>query len=317
MKNVLIQTFGGETVDSLLFSPRELVRKLAEAASMDRDDWPTSLLRRLGQCLMELETGRKLSAEHEARWLNLLGYAYRPGFGFAMDDYRIDQLWKTLQGTLVHKSPAVSVQWWILLRRISGGLSVGQQQSLCEPILGNIRSLYKQIVEGRGRGCELDLVSQEGAEIWRMAGSMEHLAAETKIELGNMICELVQKKRMLSVYDAMIWTLGRLGARQLFYGPFNAVVPTESAVKWIKRRMKETKNRPIDSFAMMELARKTGDRYRDIPESVREEVLQFFQATSALEHFAAAVREVVQFDTKEESLIFGESLPVGLRLAGE
>ncbi len=300
---------------SLKIKPSELIRKLLEVAPMEREDWPTSLLRRIGECLMDLESGRKLSAEHEARWLNLLGYAYRPGFGFAMDDYRIDRLWKTLQGTLVHKSPAVSVQWWVLLRRISGGLTIGQQQSLCEPILGNIRALYKQLIDGRGRGCDLDLTSQEGAEIWRMIGSMELLAVATKIELGDMIGELVLKKRMDPVYDAMIWTLGRLGARHLLYGPLNAVVPSQSAVKWIHRRIKDSKTRPIDPFTLMELARKTDDRYRDVPETVREEVLRYLRKISAPDHFARLVREAVGLDTKEETLVFGESLPVGLRLA--
>ena len=322
MKSVLEKTFidgRRQTTDgreSTSTDCRLLPARLQEVSSMNRDDWPTSLLRRIGQCLMELESGRKLSAEHEARWLNLLGYAYRPGFGFAMDDYRIDQLWKTLQGTLVHKSPAVSVQWWILLRRISGGLTVGQQQSLCEPILGNIRALYKQVVEGRGRGCELDLTSQEGAEIWRMIGSLEHLAVAAKIELGDMIGELALKKRMLPVYDAMIWTLGRLGARRLLYGPLNTVVPPQSAVKWIERRMKDSKNRPVDSLAIMGLARKTEDRYRDIPESVREGVLRYFRETGVAEHFAKPVREAVELDTNEETLLFGEALPIGLKMKG-
>ena len=41
-------------------------------------EWPTSLLRRLWEMLMELEAGRRKSPPHEARWLNLLGYACGP-----------------------------------------------------------------------------------------------------------------------------------------------------------------------------------------------------------------------------------------------
>ncbi|MEZ4764211.1 MAG: hypothetical protein R3C26_13835 [Calditrichia bacterium] len=44
--------------------------------------------------LLEIMDGRKLSAAHEARWLNLLGYCLRPGFGDPLDDWRMKQIWK-------------------------------------------------------------------------------------------------------------------------------------------------------------------------------------------------------------------------------
>ncbi|MGL6195520.1 MAG: Hsp70 family protein, partial [Thermoguttaceae bacterium] len=292
-----------------------LVKNLVETSGVERGNWPTSLLRRIGQALMENESGRKISAEHESRWLNLLGYSFRPGFGFALDDYRIDQFWKTIQGTLVHNGANVRLQWWILLRRIAGGLSAGQQNSLCQPLLVNVRALHKQVCEGRGRGSDLDLATQEGAEIWRLLGSLELLPIETKLELGRMILDLAGKKRMEPVYDAVIWALGRIGARTLLSGPLNLVISNKIVSDWARQLIKIGKNRQIDYFAMMELARKTDDPYRDLPENVRQEVIAYLYKSDAPAHFIRLVENCDKLDEQEQNLIFGESLPIGLRIA--
>jgi len=65
---------------------------LVQVLEIDKHEWPTSVLRRLWEILMELETGRHRSQAHEARWLNIVGYALRPGYGFAVDDWRVAQL---------------------------------------------------------------------------------------------------------------------------------------------------------------------------------------------------------------------------------
>lgn len=295
----------------------QLMAKLAQAAELERASWPSSLLRRIGDTLVELETARKSNPELESRWLNLLGYAYRPGFGLAMDDWRIEQLWRKVQGSLVHKTIACRTQMWILWRRVAGGLSPGQQQNLAGPMLGNIRDLHRQLIDGRGRGSDLDLTSQEGAEIWRALGSLEQLSKETKIELGEMILNLITRRKMEPVYDAVVWTLGRLGARVLFSGPLNAVIPPDVAGKWLRRRLKEMKGTPLDYFAIMEMARKTGDRYREIAEDVREAVLAELSKSDAPENYSELVRKTTVLEEKDETLLFGESLPIGLRLSPE
>ena len=73
---------------------------------------------------MELEVGRRKSPQHEARWLNLLGYALRPGYGLAVDDWRVAETWKRLGGKVVHNSPASRAELSILWRRVAGGLDI-------------------------------------------------------------------------------------------------------------------------------------------------------------------------------------------------
>lgn len=294
--------------------PSGIMSELARAAQIDRSEWPSSLLRRIGETLMELEQARRSGPELESRWLNLLGYAYRPGFGMAMDDWRIDQLWKRVQGQLYHKKIASRTQMWILWRRIAGGLTPGQQQSLATPILGNVRDLHRQLIDNRGRGSDIDFTSQEGAEIWRALGSFEHLPLDSKIELGEMLQNLILRRKLEPVYEALSWTLGRLGARTLFSGPLNAVVHPDVAEKWIKRRIKEMKGTPLDIFSLVEMSRKTDDRYRDISEDTRYLVLAELAKRGASEHYMELVRKCSMLDEKDETLRFGETLPIGLRL---
>ena len=93
---------------------------------------------------MEVEPGRRRSQVHEARWLNLLGFALRPGYGLAVDDWRVAETWRLLQGKLVHPTAACRNEWWILWRRIAGGLAAGQQQALADPLLAPVRALHRQ-----------------------------------------------------------------------------------------------------------------------------------------------------------------------------
>ena len=65
----------------------------------------------------------------------------------------------------------------------------------------------------------------------------------------------------------------------------------------------------------MQIARRTGDRYRDVPEKLRTHVLDWLARHEAPAHFADLVREVGQLDAEEQGLVFGESLPKGLRIA--
>ncbi|HEX4149915.1 MAG TPA: Hsp70 family protein, partial [Pirellulales bacterium] len=150
--------------------PEGLARRLAEASGMSRQEWPPSLLRALWESLVEQEAGRRKSETHEARWLNLLGFALRPGYGLALDDWRVAQTWRLLQGRLLHAGPMCRAEWWILWRRIAGGLPAGQQRALAEPLLGDLRSAQRSLA--KGRGAELRLGSHEAAELWRFLGSL-------------------------------------------------------------------------------------------------------------------------------------------------
>jgi len=298
--------------------PEGLVKRLAAAAGASRNTWPTSFCRRIWESLLEVESGRRRSAACEARWLNLLGFALRPGYGLAVDDWRVAQTWNTLQGKFAHVSANVRVEGWILWRRIAGGLAAGQQQALADPLLGAIRALHRQLTTGKGRG-DFGFATHETAEMWRLLGSLELLSPILKNELGTMLLDLLPKRKMASVRSAMVWAIGRLGARVPLYGPLNTLVPTEATAEWLERLMKRGKRESSDGaayrLAVMQLARRTDDRYRDLPEKVRREAADWLLLNEAPRHFIELVRKGGSLDNEEQSLVFGESLPRGLRMA--
>jgi hypothetical protein len=70
------------------------------------------------------------------------------------------------------------------------------------------------------------------------------------------------------------------------------------------------------ALAIMQMARKTGDRYRDVSPACRDKAVAWLQRSGASPHFAVLVEQVGQLERQEQSLVFGESLPRGLRISG-
>lgn len=293
--------------------PNSLIKHLVAAIGSERPDWPTSLLRRIWEMLLELEPGRRKSAAHEARWLNLLGYALRPGYGLAVDDWRVAETWKTVQGKLTQSAASSRTESLILWRRIAGGLTSGQQRALAQPLLATVKSLHKRQTGGN-KGADPTWSPHEGLEILRLLGSLELLPVETKIELGRQLIDLLPRKKLQPIRPAIYWAIGRLGAREPAYGPLNTVVPPAEAAPWIDTLLAIDGGDANLSFAIVNLARRTQDRFRDLDDTMRQRVLTWLSNQAASSHSLALVRDGGQLDATEQGRVFGEALPKGLRL---
>src|SRR5581483_1347427 len=115
--------------------------------------------------------------------------------------------------------------------------------------------------------------------------------------------------------DQEIWALARLGARALLYGPANCVVRRETAAAWIERLLRVHWKKPETvGFVLVQLARYTGDRLRDLDQDLRQRVAERITAISARERWARQVLEVVTLEAREHARILDESLPVGLQI---
>ena len=136
-----------------------------------------------------------------------------------------------------------------------------------------------------------------------------------KVELGDILLDLLPKRKMETVRPAIVWAIGRLGARVPLYGPLNTVVPAESAGTWLKRLTDSFGGDPAGPLAVMQIARKTDDRYRDLSQKQRDQAAAYLAKENAPSHFGALVQSGGQLDREEQGLVFGESLPKGLRLA--
>ncbi len=291
--------------------PKQLMSQLAEVIGLPRHDWPPSLLRELWETLIGVEPGRRLSPTHEARWLSLLGFALRPGYGMAVDDWRVAQTRRLLQG-LAHNNPSTRAEWWILWRRIAGGLPAGQQRALAEPLVADLRSRVR--AKKKGRGVDFQLGAHEAAEQRRLLGSLELLSIGMKTELGNLLLALTPREKDAQVRNAAVWALGRLGARVPLYGPLNTVVPAETAATWADGILDLQPPADTTPLALMQLGRRTHDRYRDLPDAVRERLLDWLRTHEAPPHFIELIAEGGELEATEAGLVFGESLPQGLRV---
>ena len=308
-RDVIEQTFTPQRDD-----PASLMKRLTETLGMNRDEWPASLLRQLWEALIDVEPGRRLSTQHEARWLNLTGFALRPGYGLAVDDWRVAETWKLLHGKLAFPTPACRAESYILWRRIAGGLTTGQQQALATPLVGAVRQGLRQS-SVKGKGVDFGGNPHESAEILRLLGSCELLPLPLKHEVGELLLDVIHRERFAPLHSAAFWAIGRVGARRLVYGPLNGVIAPDIIVRWLLSLMKTNHTESLATFAVMQLSRKTGDRYRDIDDSTRHGVEAWMDRMSAPKRYRQLVREVGSLESEDQTLIFGESLPKGLRIA--
>lgn len=294
-------------------SPERLVKDLADILEMPRHKWSTSLIRALADVLLEHRDGRALSAQHEARWLNLLGWCLRPGYGDPVDEWRIQEVWKLYpQGVLFPRQVQCRVEWWIFWRRTAGGLSAGRQGHIAQQILPAL--LAEDGKKKVKKKSTVKLLPQEIPEVWMALANFERLAAEVKESLGRAVLARVLGRRPK---PQDLWVLTRLGARRPFYGPVDRVVPADTVAAWIAAVLDahEAATEPVAQM-VVHLARKTGDRARDVPEELMERISRWLDGLGSE---AEACRERLRnpesaLRPDEESWLFGDSLPVGLSL---
>lgn len=286
-----------------------LVRELEAALDAGKDAWPLAVIRPLWDALLAGAAGRGATQAHEARWLNLCGFLLRPGFGHELDEWRVQQLWKLYsQGLRFPRAVQCRVEWWGLWKRIAGGLSRAQQQELFTQtapwLLPRLKSRIKE---------KRSLVGpQEVREYWQLLASCERLSAEAKAELGATLLPMVVKGKAT---DAEIWSLGRLGARAPFNGPLNCVVARGTVESWVSALLDAAWPRAGSvAFALVQLARCTGDRERDLDEGLRQRLAARLRQQPHGERAARLVTEVIPLEGQERARILDESLPVGLQI---
>jgi hypothetical protein len=102
-----------------------------------------------------------------------------------------------------------------------------------------------------------------------------------------------------------------------FHGSAHLTVPAAAAEEWAARLLALPSPRRELVFPLGQLARRSGDRARDVGEATRAAVLGALAEAQAPEETVRAVREGAPPSEAEEGRIFGESLPPGLRLVDD
>lgn len=302
-------------------TPKEVkqLRQHLEQLLGSRERWQTPLLRQLFDALLPRARGRRRSAEHERAWLNLAGYCLRPGFGAPLDDWRIGQLWPLFEQGVQHgKDSQVCAEWWTLWRRVAGGLDLQAQLRLLDDFAFNL-----QADEAKTGPRPANLVRGSQDEMLRLGASLERIPPDYKVEIGSWLLDQLrqpdaapdQRDSQDSQAGRKLWALARIGARQPFHGNTHDVVPPGIAAGWLDAVLAlDWKRVEAAAFAAAHIARMSGDRARDIPPALREQVVRRLQAGNASPSWIAMVSQVVQLDEADESRMLGESLPPGLKL---
>lgn len=272
-----------------------------------REGWGLDLLRALFDALWERARRRRRSAEHERVWLNLAGYCVRPGQGAPLDELRVSRLWSLFaQGIQYVNESRNWAEWWTLWRRAAGGLEAAAQLQLLETLAEHLEAMEA------GRSGPL-YASYD--DMVRLAASLEKVPVMHRIEVGRW---LLERLRRPAEKAHTWWALGRVGARELLYGSAHNVVPPEIAAEWLEAVCRlDWKAVEPAAFAAAQLARRSGDRARDLPEALREEVAARLDAAKVPPSWVKMVREGGLLDEEDRRRSFGESLPPGLKLLGD
>ena len=286
----------GLTANAVLKSMERLI-------GLPRHEWNAALLRNLWPSLNERIMGRKLSVEHEEAWLTLAGFLLRPGFGFAHDGLRMDELWRLRDAGLHFPGKRSKVQEYILWRQVAGGLTAERQERLLAGELASIRA------------------GKASPELVRLAGSLERLPPETKAELIEAFiahaARLIEAKQHCAPHLAALGLL--LNRTPLYAGPETVVAADFVAQayaafqhsNWADPEMTECCN------LFLRAARVVDDRNLDVPKSLRDQIARKLERAGIAPNRVATIRALTPVGRIDRTTLYGEPLPPGLVLGAD
>jgi hypothetical protein len=203
--------------------------------------------------------------------------------------------------------PEGGADYWIMWRRVAGGLNASYQNAL-------FSRLRPFLLPAKGKNLARP-PANELAEMWRAAASLERLDVKIKEQLGQT---LLKSLRRSPTPNYGFYSLTRLGARLPIYGPLNSVVHPHVVENWLNAIVSFQPGNESEKtswgFCLVQLARRSGQRALDVDDSHRQSVLTVLRGSGAPQRWIHQVEEVTELEADEQSQMFGEDLPIGLRL---
>jgi hypothetical protein len=280
-----------------------VLKTLERMIGLPRQEWNAALLRNLWPALNEQTMGRKLSVEHEEAWLTLAGFLLRPGFGFAHDGLRMDELWRLRDVGLCFPGKRTKVHEAILWRRVAGGLTAERQERLLAGELAAIRA------------------GKASPELVRLAGSLERLPRETKADLIQLfVAQALQRAEAKQHCAPYLAALGLLMNRTPLYAGPETVVAAEYVVSayeafrdfdWAEPELMECCN------LFLRAARVVNDRNLDVPKSLRDQIARKLERAGIAPLRAATIKAFTPVGGTDRTTLYGEPLPPGLVLGAD
>jgi hypothetical protein len=280
--------------------PKNLLPSLENILQQPKNNWPASLLRVFFDELME---DKIYAYKDPVRFWNLAGFLLRPGIGFALDDWRIKELWKVILNGFKDKlSPEIMTQKWICFRRIALGLSKGSQIQIASTILAEVYKVLedKEILKSR----QDDYLFTEKL---RLLASLELLEVSHKQKLSLLIAKKIGKKIYKEVY---FFALSRLLARSLLSQSITHVVPPEF-LKDIFELLDDVfkSNQEYSLPLLKSIARKTPLKHLNLDETLLNKALSYHPNDEA---FKSILTSESHLDLFKEEKLLADTLPNGL-----
>jgi molecular chaperone DnaK (HSP70) len=301
------RTFGKPRADASGRDAKDLLREL-ERSLGERTQWTTETNRALFDALIPSARARRRSTDHERVFWLLASWCVRPGFGDPLDPGRVAAVAPLFHERLAFPGEARGwQQFWIAWRRVAGGLDETMQTAIRDFVDIHLAPRSKSdTTHRRPRKPALSL-----DDALDMASSLERVPAPRRVQIGGWVLERTWTDR-----DPRLWAaIGRIGARVPSYASVHHVVAPHAAEGWLDHLLREKwQSVPTAAQAATRLARRTGDRARDVGDAVRREVERQLVLVGADEAWVRSVREVIPVEAQERAAFFGDALPLGLRL---
>ncbi len=279
--------------------PKQLLKQLEQKLG-SRDSWSSTTLRSLWPELAVGMTRKTRSLEHEGAWLYLAGFTLRPGYGVQRDDSRIEELWRLFSlGMSFPKEKRIQSHWYLLWRRIAGGLSNSRQEQILNKIIVLLRSSGDSV-----------------PEMVYLAGALERISTETKVELIRLFSQALLKDRIRHKAP-YIWALGRLLSRTPLYAGVNSIVhPRHVTTLFDKVSGFDWQCEPWKGLAGLFAlaARCTEQRDIDIDDETQRKISAKMRETKVAIELIRPIENFIAISNEDREVQFGESLPAGLIL---
>jgi hypothetical protein len=269
-----------------------------------KNNWSYPVLRGLFDGFMDLvESHLKVSELGLERVFNILGFLLRPGLGVSLDEQRIKRVWRFLLPKLPEKRKlGADCQKWILVRRISGGLSRGQQRQLSGELFKELYDKKKRKIIFPKKDMYLFI------EKLRAFSSLERADKVMKTQLARaVLSELLCEPR-----EFLSWSLARIGARRLMHADLTDTIVACDVEEWIEKILASGFSKESHYFLLLRHLSINVDY-----ESLNINASLMTQVKNALEQEKVSGKAGKDFEFSQGKYgdwVAGDNLPLGLSM---
>jgi molecular chaperone DnaK (HSP70) len=290
----IIELFYGSGKDKPEYLPKNIIRNLEATFNSTKSEWPIEILRTLWSFLELGITKKSRSLDHESSFFQLAGFFLRPGFGYELDETRIESLWKlTSLGIHYKNKPLVFNNWIIMWRRVAGGLSRQQQKFLFDSFPSTLND-----------------------ETILLGGSLERLSIPDKIKFGDELIKQILKspQKATLAYHRVI---SRLLTRVPVYASSETIVPYEKVAEWFLATSKldwSQSNYSILAKGFIDASRPINDPLVELPLELKNQIIDKISRYQSLRTHSTLINKPITRSKEEIQMLIGDSLPLGLEL---